>query len=166
MQIIERIQEQFVQVLERIEEEIEDTSVPPIVEETVEADHAFNSAQWSRLSSLLRFRLSLLFQTLPLVTRASTARGARVLVVARSFALAIVTLQVKFASSMPMRTPVMGDQTVGYIVDSSGLTGSVRVSTLEPTCDESILTAYVDVISYESILENFEPALKGLLCRH
>ena len=42
-------------------------------------------------------------------------------------------------------------------------------------CDESILTTYVDVMSYESILENFETALKGkvfamvykvLHCRH
>ena len=41
-----------------------------------------------------------------------------VLVVARSFALSIVTLQVKFASSMPMRSPVFRDWAVGYIVDS------------------------------------------------
>ena len=76
---------------------------------------------------------------------------------------------------MPMRTPVIGDPAAGYFVDSSGLMGSVRVSTLETTNGEPILTTYVDVMSYESILENFELASKGdvfamvykvLLCRH
>ena len=124
--------------------------------------NAFSSARWSGLSSLLRYRLSLLFQTLPLVTRASRARGVGVLlVVARSFALAIVTMQVKFASSMPMKTPVIGDRAAGYIVDSSGPTGNVRVSTIEPTHDESIPTTHVYAMSCESILENLQTASKG-----
>ena len=166
VQILERIQEQFMQVFVRIEEQIGDTLVPPTVEETLEPDQQRTVEQTV---------VSLLFQTLPLVTRASTARGAGVLVVARSFALAIVTMQVKFASSMPMRTPELGDQAVRYIVDSSGLMRSVRVSTLQPTYDESILTTHVGVMSYESVLENLETALKGdvfamvykvLLCSH
>ena len=70
--------------------------------------------------------------------------------VARSSALAIVTMQVEFASFMPMKNPVIEDWAVGYIVDFSGPMGNVRVSTLEPTHDESILTTYVDVMSYES----------------
>ena len=40
---------------------------------------------------------------------------------------------------MPVRTPM-----TGCLVNSSGPMGSVRVSTLEPTNDESILTTYVD----------------------
>ena len=38
---------------------------------------------------------------------------------------------------------MLGDRAVGYPVIASGLTESVRVSTLEPTCKESILTTYV-----------------------
>ena len=48
--------------------------------------------------------------TLCCVIQVSTARGAGALVVARSFALAIVTMQVKFVSSKPMRIPVLGNQ--------------------------------------------------------
>ena len=55
------------------------------------------------------------------------------LVVARSSALAIVTMQIKFASSKSMRTPMLGDRAVGYPVNASGLTESVCVSSLEPT---------------------------------
>ena len=86
-----------------------------------------------------------------------------------------MTMQAKFASFMPMRTPVIGDRANGYLVGSSGLIGNVRVFTLEPTYDESILTSYVDVMSYESILENFVTTLKGdvfavvykvMPCRH
>ena len=47
--------------------------------------------------------------------------------------------EVKFASSQPMRNPVRGDRTFGYPVNTSSRTESVRVSTLEPTCNESIL---------------------------
>ena len=36
VQIIERMQEQFVQVLERVEEQIGDTLVPPTVEERIQ----------------------------------------------------------------------------------------------------------------------------------
>ena len=49
---------------------------------------------------------------------------------------------------------------------------NARVFTLGPTYDVSILTSYVDVMSHESILENFETTSKGdvfamvLLCRH
>ena len=53
-----------------------------------------------------------------------------------------------------MKTPVIGDRAVGYIVDSSGPMGNARVSTLEPTHDESIFTTCIDVMSHESILEN------------
>ena len=77
------------------------------------------------------------------MTRASTASGAGVLVVARSSALAIATMQVKFASSKPIRIPVLDDRALGYLVNASRLTESVRVSTLEPTCKESILTSFV-----------------------
>ena len=51
--------------------------------------------------------------------------------------------QVKFASSKPMRTPVLGDRARGYTINASRLTESVRVSILEPTCNESILTTFV-----------------------
>ena len=70
--------------------------------------------------------------TLCCVTQVSTVRGADVLVVARSFALAIVTMQVKFASFKPMRTPVLGDWAFGYSVNVSNQTESMCVSTLEP----------------------------------
>ena len=64
---------------------------------------------------------------LPMMTRATSARGAGALVVARPLASAIVNMQAKFASSMPMRTPVIGDRALGYIVNSSGPMGSVRI---------------------------------------
>ena len=50
---------------------------------------------------------------------------------------------VKFASPKQVKTPVHGDRALGYTVDSSDLTGSVRVSILEPSCNESILTTHV-----------------------
>ena len=41
-------------------------------------------------------------------------------IVARSFALAVVSMEANFASSKPIRTPVIGDRALGYIVNSSG----------------------------------------------
>ena len=40
----------------------------------------------------------------------------------------------------PMRTPIDGDRAAGYLVKSSGLMGSVRVSTLDS--DEEVWTVY------------------------
>ena len=40
-----------------------------------------------------------------------------------------------------MRTPVSGDRALGYIVNSPGPMGNVRVSTLEPTREESLTPA-------------------------
>ena len=76
-------------------------------------------------------------------TQVSTVRGAGVLVVARSSALAIVPMQVKFASSKAMRDSMLGDRSLGHPVNAAGLTESVRVSILEPTCKESIITTDV-----------------------
>ena len=56
------------------------------------------------------------------MTRASTARGSGELVVAMSSALAIVTIQVKFASSKQMRSLVLSDRELGYPVNASDLT--------------------------------------------
>ena len=72
--------------------------------------------------------MMLLFQTLPLETQASTSRRASVLLVARSFTLAIAALQAKFASSTPIRTPMIGDRAGGYLVDPTSPMRSVRVS--------------------------------------
>ena len=69
--------------------------------------------------------------TLCCVIRISIARGAGVLVVARSFASAMVTMHVKFASSKPKRTPVLGDWAFGYTVNVSHQTVSMCVFTLE-----------------------------------
>ena len=74
------------------------------------------------------------------VTQVSTVRGAGVLVVAKSSALAIATMQIKFASSESMRTPMLGDRALGYSVNASGLKESVCVSAIEPTCKESNFT--------------------------
>ena len=65
------------------------------------------------------------------VIQVSTAREAGVLVVARSFALAIVIMQVKFASSKPMRIPVLGNRAFGYLVNVSNQKESMCVSTLK-----------------------------------
>ena len=51
--------------------------------------------------------------------------------------------QVKFASSKPMRTQVLGDRPRVYSINASSLTESVHVSTSEPSCNESILTTYI-----------------------
>ena len=69
--------------------------------------------------------------TLCCVIQVSTAREAGVLVVARSFALAIVIMQVKFASSKPMGIPVFGNRAFGYLVNVSNQTESMSVSTVK-----------------------------------
>ena len=71
--------------------------------------------------------------TLRCVTQVAIARGAGVVVVATSSALAIVIVQMKFASSKSMRTPILGDLAVGCPVIASSLTESVCVSILEIT---------------------------------
>ena len=49
----------------------------------------------------------------------------------RSFALAIVIMQVKFASSKPMRIPVLGNRAFGYLVNVSNPTESMCISTVK-----------------------------------
>ena len=42
-----------------------------------------------------------------------------------------------------MRNPIFGDRALGYSVNAAGLKESVRVSIVEHTCKESIITTDV-----------------------
>ena len=167
---IPQIQQQFVEsvpripqerlLFERIEEQIRDTLAPPVVEETVDVDQKILLESIQQRTMVQTDVAPALQVYAPFPDFAVSDTGSDnssswstgrcelcevVRIADRDYAGRIRVIHAGENSS---------DWRLGS--DSSGPMRNVRVFTLEPTDDESILTTSSDVMFCESILENLE----------